>query len=58
MEDASLQKIFTTLLTPFLNKFTPEVQAQNEKIVHASIQLYNTIRKELLPTVILLKRNN
>lgn len=50
MEDVSLQQIYTKILGSFLNKFSADVSAQTEKIVTASISLYNTIRKELLPT--------
>ena len=50
MEDTSLQKIFGAILGSFLEKFSYEVKSLTDKIVNASIGLYNIIRKELLPT--------
>ena len=50
MEDVSLQRIFSTILGTFLNKFSAEIQKKTTSIVNASIKIYNTIRAELLPT--------
>ncbi|KAI8841134.1 dynein heavy chain and region D6 of dynein motor-domain-containing protein [Chytriomyces cf. hyalinus JEL632] len=50
MEDSSLQRIFGTILGGFLQKFPPEISSKTDAIVAASIQIYNTIRAELLPT--------
>jgi dynein heavy chain len=50
MEDASLQRIFTTILGSFLQKFPPEISAKTDALVDASVHIYNTIRAELLPT--------
>lgn len=50
MENASLQRIFTTILGGFLSKFPSEISKRTESIVDASIVIYNTIRAELLPT--------
>nr|KAJ3421411.1 Dynein heavy chain 1, axonemal [Polyrhizophydium stewartii] len=50
MENASLQRIFTTILGSFLSKFPPEITKSTNALVEASIIIYNTIRSELLPT--------
>ncbi|TPX59753.1 hypothetical protein SpCBS45565_g07659 [Spizellomyces sp. 'palustris'] len=50
MDNPSLQRIFSTILGSFLNRFNPDVQKQTDPIVAASISIYNTIRTELLPT--------
>ncbi|KAJ3073482.1 Dynein heavy chain 1, axonemal [Podochytrium sp. JEL0797] len=50
MEDESLQRIFSTILGSFLQKFPPEIASKTDPIVAASIHIYNTIRAELLPT--------
>ncbi|KAJ3275318.1 Dynein heavy chain 1, axonemal [Terramyces sp. JEL0728] len=50
MDHPSLQKIFTTILGTFLNKFSTEISSLTDNIVEASINIYNTIRAELLPT--------
>lgn len=50
MEDSSLSRIFSIILGSFLSKFPSEVQIMSDPIVDASIHIYNTIRKELLPT--------
>lgn len=50
MENQSLQRIFTTIMSSFLNKFPSEVQQKVDSLVGASIHIYNTIRTELLPT--------
>lgn len=50
MENQSLQRIFTTIMSSFLSKFSSEIHQKIEPIVNASITIYNTIRTELLPT--------
>ncbi|ORY49032.1 hypothetical protein BCR33DRAFT_714104 [Rhizoclosmatium globosum] len=50
MEDESLQRIFSTILGSFLQKFPPEISSKTDAIVSASVHIYNTIRAELLPT--------
>ncbi|KAI8820875.1 dynein heavy chain and region D6 of dynein motor-domain-containing protein [Fimicolochytrium jonesii] len=50
MDNPSLQRIFGTILGSFLNRFSPDIQKQTTPIVSASINIYNTIRAELLPT--------
>ncbi|KAI9349443.1 dynein heavy chain and region D6 of dynein motor-domain-containing protein [Zopfochytrium polystomum] len=50
MDDDSLQRIFTTILGGFLQRFPPEISAKTDPLIKASIHIYNTIRAELLPT--------
>lgn len=50
MESVSMQKIFSTIMTFFLSKFSTEVQSKVESLVDSSIHVYHTIRAELLPT--------
>jgi dynein heavy chain, axonemal len=50
MEDESLERIFSTILGSFLQKFPPEIATKTDSIVRASVHIYNTIRAELLPT--------
>ncbi|KAJ3337634.1 hypothetical protein HDU93_000777, partial [Gonapodya sp. JEL0774] len=50
METPSVQRIFGTILSSFLQKFTPEVQTLTNSVVTGSIRIYDTIRSELLPT--------
>ncbi|KAJ3125137.1 Dynein heavy chain 1, axonemal [Nowakowskiella sp. JEL0407] len=50
MENTSLMRIFTTILSSFLLRFTPEIQKKSIPLVQASISIYSTIRAELLPT--------
>jgi dynein heavy chain, axonemal len=50
MENVSLQRIFTTILSGFLGRFPPEISKRADSLVDASIVIYNTIRAELLPT--------
>ncbi|KAH9163072.1 hypothetical protein LEN26_000647, partial [Aphanomyces euteiches] len=42
--------IFSTILSSFLCTFVPEVQKLEPDVVQASIHVYNTICRELLPT--------
>jgi dynein heavy chain len=51
MQDASLKKIFGTILSTFAEaNFGEEIQNLTATITDASIKLYNTIRAEMLPT--------
>ncbi|KAJ3159379.1 Dynein heavy chain 1, axonemal [Geranomyces michiganensis] len=50
MDNPSLQRIFSTILGSFLSRFSADIQKQTDPIVEASINIYNTIRTELLPT--------
>ncbi|TPX58491.1 hypothetical protein PhCBS80983_g03079 [Powellomyces hirtus] len=50
MDNPSLQRIFSTILGAFLGRFSADIQKQTDPIVGASINIYNTIRNELLPT--------
>jgi dynein heavy chain len=50
MEDQSLRKIFNTILSSFMSVFPENISELCESLVEASIEIYNTIRKELLPT--------
>jgi dynein heavy chain len=50
MENSSLQRIFSTIMSAFLEKFSSEIAAKIDSLVSASIHIYNTIRSELLPT--------
>lgn len=50
MDNPSLQRIFTTILGSFLSKFSSEIHAKTDSLIDSSIHIYNTIRKELLPT--------
>ncbi|KAH8941010.1 hypothetical protein BDL97_14G015200 [Sphagnum fallax] len=51
MADASLFVIFTTILDATLKEgIIPEVQNCGSQIVKCTIDIYNTIRQELLPT--------
>eukprot|EP00955_Chlamydomonas_euryale_P031479 330690-Chlamydomonas_euryale.AAC.4 len=51
MSDASLQRIFSTILGAFFKKhFSDAVQGTAEGVVASTVQLYNRIREELLPT--------
>ncbi|KAG2439747.1 hypothetical protein HYH02_010624 [Chlamydomonas schloesseri] len=51
MSDNSVSRIFTTILGAFFRKyFGDAVQALTDPVVTATVQLYNSIRAELLPT--------
>ena len=51
MSDKSLMRIFDTILSSFFVRgFGDEVQQLAQPIVAATIETYNTIREELLPT--------
>ncbi|KAG2485619.1 hypothetical protein HYH03_015682 [Edaphochlamys debaryana] len=51
MSDASVSRIFTTILGAFFRKYFNEgIQALTDPLVGATVQLYNCIRAELLPT--------
>jgi dynein heavy chain len=50
LETASMEKIFFTIMSFFLNKFSSEVQGKIQALVDSSIHIYHTIRSELLPT--------
>ena len=46
----SMNLIFKTILDGFFQIFKPEIQSLSGNIVQATINIYNTISKELLPT--------
>jgi dynein heavy chain len=50
MPDSSLNLIFATILTNFLQLFEPEVQEHATGLVKATVSLYGTILDELRPT--------
>eukprot|EP01116_Phalansterium_solitarium_P017128 TRINITY_DN413_c0_g1_i5.p1 TRINITY_DN413_c0_g1~~TRINITY_DN413_c0_g1_i5.p1 ORF type:complete len:4163 (-),score=2181.62 TRINITY_DN413_c0_g1_i5:539-13027(-) len=50
MADDSLKRIFETILAHFLNQFGEKVKGVTQAVVSATIEIYNTIAKELLPT--------
>lgn len=50
IENQSMQRIFTKILGTFLERFSADIYQYSERIVNASISIYNTIRLELLPT--------
>ncbi|KAI9144540.1 dynein heavy chain and region D6 of dynein motor-domain-containing protein [Paraphysoderma sedebokerense] len=50
MDEPSLNRIFNTIISSFTSKLGTDIQNITSLIVQASIHVYNTIRKELLPT--------
>eukprot|EP00026_Physarum_polycephalum_P000043 Phypoly_transcript_00043.p1 GENE.Phypoly_transcript_00043~~Phypoly_transcript_00043.p1 ORF type:complete len:2765 (+),score=358.08 Phypoly_transcript_00043:606-8297(+) len=50
LEKPSLQLIFSTILTAFLKQFPDNIRALSLPIVDATIDVFNTISAELLPT--------
>ena len=51
LRDASMDLIFSTILTNFLsNDFPEEVVAMSSNVIQATIKIYNNIAAELLPT--------
>ncbi|KAI8999183.1 dynein heavy chain and region D6 of dynein motor-domain-containing protein [Gaertneriomyces semiglobifer] len=50
MDDASLHRIFGTILGSTLEKLDEDVRMMVSPIVKASVHVYNRIRSELLPT--------
>lgn len=50
IEDNSLRKMFGTILDNFLRSFSPDVKQLSGKLIEATIEVYNTIANELLPT--------
>ena len=46
----SLTRIFSTILTYFLAPFPRELQKMTEPIVASTLQLYDTVAQQLLPT--------
>jgi dynein heavy chain, axonemal len=48
--DGQLRRIFSTLLAARLSDFSDEVRPLAEPIVSASVELYRSISRELLPT--------
>ena len=49
-KDSSLEQIFSTILTYHLNLFPAEVKSSCRGIVEATINIYQNISAELLPT--------
>eukprot|EP00002_Diphylleia_rotans_P015940 TRINITY_DN308_c0_g1_i6.p1 TRINITY_DN308_c0_g1~~TRINITY_DN308_c0_g1_i6.p1 ORF type:complete len:4231 (+),score=876.63 TRINITY_DN308_c0_g1_i6:183-12875(+) len=49
-DDKSLQRIFDVILTWFLSPFSGEIQSIREYITKATVDIYLTITRELLPT--------
>ena len=50
MSDASKSTIFSTILGNFLNAFDPSIQRLTEPMVNSTIEIFNTITEQLLPT--------
>ena len=51
MSDESIERIFSTILGAYFRKYFNEgIQGITQRIVLATIQMYNNIRAELLPT--------
>lgn len=50
MQDDSMIVIFTTILANFLEKFSSECRALADRMVSASVSMYNTILADLRPT--------
>lgn len=51
LSDESVGRIFTTILGSYFGKYFAEsITSLTDPIVHATTELYNTIREELLPT--------
>ncbi|KAL0019092.1 hypothetical protein WJX77_000912 [Trebouxia sp. C0004] len=51
MSDESCRRIFTTILGSFVNKyFNEQVSAATTAVVDSTIEVYNQIREQLLPT--------
>lgn len=50
LENHSLKLIFETILASFLKPFPTDVSGLRSQIVDATIDIYNTISRELLPT--------
>ena len=50
ISDASMQLIFSTILSNFLSIFDESVQSISDGVVKASIKMYNLILEELRPT--------
>ncbi|RHY24853.1 hypothetical protein DYB25_001221 [Aphanomyces astaci] len=50
LNDENKAIIFSTILSSFLASFAPDVQKLDKDCVQASIHVYNTICRELLPT--------
>jgi dynein heavy chain, axonemal len=51
MSDESVMRIFTTILGAFFRKsFSEPIQGVTEQVVGSTIELYNNIRSQLLPT--------
>jgi hypothetical protein len=48
--DAQLRRIFTTLLSTKLGEFDDDVRPLSEPIVAATVEVYRTVSRELLPT--------
>jgi dynein heavy chain len=48
--DESLSVIFESILSGFLKSFSPEIQGKCRGAVEATIEMYQKISKELLPT--------
>ncbi|GAX80571.1 hypothetical protein CEUSTIGMA_g8008.t1 [Chlamydomonas eustigma] len=51
MSDSSVMRIFTTILGAFFKKyFNENIQGMTDDIVSSTVEIYNSIRTELLPT--------
>jgi len=48
--DAILKRIFGSIVGGFLNQFKPAVSKVKDALVNATVELYESITKELLPT--------
>jgi dynein heavy chain len=46
----TMQKIFLSIVNGFLDPFLPEIRALSKPVVDASVEVYERICKELLPT--------
>ena len=50
MSEDTLNRIFETILTAFMNKHLPKFSHLSENIIKSTVDMYNTVRSELLPT--------
>jgi dynein heavy chain len=48
--EATLKKIFSSILTGFLANFKPAVQKYRDSLVNSTVELYDSIAASLLPT--------
>ena len=49
-DNQSLKLIFSTIMSSWVNRFSPSVRAASSRVVDSTVSMYNAITSQLLPT--------